>query len=540
MTKLAGKYKLCVLIMVSLKSLTVGTKMGLGATTVNGRRKQKKLREFLTRAKEKHGNKYDYNKVDFLSDLYKTQRKVTIICPIQGHKDFKQFTSDHLAGKGCTPCGNRETIRRRNEKRLAKGNCLGERYPHIFKEWDSSKNEPEIDAYNLPVRSTRMKYWWKCPAGKHISYKATTEDRTQRNHSCPKCSLAQSSKLELYVLSYIECIYHDVSWRVSIAGHEADFYIPSKGIVVELDGYPWHKDSADKDMKKTEFFASRGLRTIRLRDSRNPKIKGEIVNIINADYYTERPVEKLIQLMCFPEPFEIHSISTQAYQSYLMRLENYPAPPFERSLGSLIQNLNQVWSDQNNFDHRYLWIGENTGYWFICENCMEEFKVAPNELSNRYVNHSEVLCGECGRLKAIERKKTTYIEKNSLAAKNPELAKHWSDANLKSPSDVSVKGAGKYLWACPLGRHKDTARTLNDASNATFICRKCYLDSLSSENPNARKISITNSESNKTFHFTQIKDAAKAIGVRPETICRKIKESNQKSFIFKGYKVEPK
>ena len=126
--------------------------MGLGATTVKWEEKTKEAqREFLTRAKEKHGNKYDYNKVDFLSDLYKTQRKVTIICPIQGHKDFKQFTSDHLAGKGCTPCGNRETIRRRNEKRLAKGNCLGERYPHIFKEWDSSKNEPEIDAYNLPV-----------------------------------------------------------------------------------------------------------------------------------------------------------------------------------------------------------------------------------------------------------------------------------------------------------------------------------------------------------------------------------------------------
>ena len=55
--------------------------------------------EFIKRAKEKHGDKYDYSKVKYLNSY----TKVCIICPIHG--EFWQTPNDHINGKGCKWCG---------------------------------------------------------------------------------------------------------------------------------------------------------------------------------------------------------------------------------------------------------------------------------------------------------------------------------------------------------------------------------------------------------------------------------------------------
>ena len=57
------------------------------------------LEEFIKRAKEIHGNKYDYSKVEYVN----TETKVCIICPIHG--EFWQKPNNHLRGEGCPKCG---------------------------------------------------------------------------------------------------------------------------------------------------------------------------------------------------------------------------------------------------------------------------------------------------------------------------------------------------------------------------------------------------------------------------------------------------
>ncbi len=55
---------------------------------------------FIDKAKEIHGNKYDYSKTEFL----KMHSKVCIICPIHG--EFWQTPYSHLKGRGCARCKN--------------------------------------------------------------------------------------------------------------------------------------------------------------------------------------------------------------------------------------------------------------------------------------------------------------------------------------------------------------------------------------------------------------------------------------------------
>ena len=57
------------------------------------------LKDFLLKAEEIYGDKYDYNKVSFT----KVTDKITIVCP--AHGEFIQQVNVHLKGKGCRQCG---------------------------------------------------------------------------------------------------------------------------------------------------------------------------------------------------------------------------------------------------------------------------------------------------------------------------------------------------------------------------------------------------------------------------------------------------
>lgn len=59
--------------------------------------------DFVKRAVEIHGDKYDYSKTVYV----KSNEPVTIICPIHG--EFLQTPNKHLAGQGCKLCGRART-----------------------------------------------------------------------------------------------------------------------------------------------------------------------------------------------------------------------------------------------------------------------------------------------------------------------------------------------------------------------------------------------------------------------------------------------
>lgn len=58
---------------------------------------------FIEKAKEKHGDFYDYSHVDYQG----SRKKVEIICP--KHGPFLQRADGHLEGKGCPICGHEKT-----------------------------------------------------------------------------------------------------------------------------------------------------------------------------------------------------------------------------------------------------------------------------------------------------------------------------------------------------------------------------------------------------------------------------------------------
>lgn len=62
-------------------------------------------KEFFKRAKELHGDYYDYSKVVFVNQ----KTRITIICPVHG--EFKQLIKSHVGAqkKGCMKCGHKKS-----------------------------------------------------------------------------------------------------------------------------------------------------------------------------------------------------------------------------------------------------------------------------------------------------------------------------------------------------------------------------------------------------------------------------------------------
>ena len=57
-----------------------------------------KTKLFIEKAIVKHGDKYDYSKVEYI----KSQEKVIIIC--KKHGEFQQISTNHIRGNGCNKC----------------------------------------------------------------------------------------------------------------------------------------------------------------------------------------------------------------------------------------------------------------------------------------------------------------------------------------------------------------------------------------------------------------------------------------------------
>ncbi|MET0105530.1 MAG: DUF723 domain-containing protein [Sedimenticola sp.] len=60
--------------------------------------------DFIKCARKRHGDKYDYSKVEYVAE----KSKVTIICP--EHGEFEQTPANHCTGYGCPGCGGNKPL----------------------------------------------------------------------------------------------------------------------------------------------------------------------------------------------------------------------------------------------------------------------------------------------------------------------------------------------------------------------------------------------------------------------------------------------
>ena len=165
---------------------------------------------FIRRAKEVHGEKYDYSKV-----IYKNNKtKVCIICPIHG--EFWQTPKHHIYRKqGCPKCSG--CYRRTTEDFIKRARDIhGDRY-------DYSK---------VKYINTKTKVCIICP--EHGEFFVTPRDHIYSHAGCPKCSGCYRSTTEEFIekaeklygkkYDYSKVEYINSKTKVCIICHEKDIF----------------------------------------------------------------------------------------------------------------------------------------------------------------------------------------------------------------------------------------------------------------------------------------------------------------------------
>lgn len=303
------------------------------------KKKQDTTKTFIEKAKEVHGDNYDYSKVEYKS----SKTKVCIICP--EHGEFWQIPNGHLMGQGCPVCG-------KNSSNIK--NSLGKeefiRRSQIRHNYKYDYSAVEYVNQNTPVKiicPEHGEFWQKpqyhqngsgCPKCAIIenakNRKYTLEefieiansvhgdkyDYSKSNYTgiynkiiikcpvhgefeqrasdhicgcgCPKCG-ASLSKGEVEISEYIDSlngmrvVKHD---RSILGGNEIDILIPEKNVGIEFDGLFWHCEKNVDDPKyhlnKTERCKESGVQLIHIfEDEWNDKkeiCKSRIKNILGV------------------------------------------------------------------------------------------------------------------------------------------------------------------------------------------------------------------------------------------------------------------
>ena len=247
--------------------------------------------EFVKRAKEIHGNKYDYSKTEYVN----ANTKVCIICP--EHGEFWQSPDNHLHKQGCPLCANINRLLKKSENTetfIIKANSVHNKeydYSYVkyvnahtkvciihkkcgYMFWQTPNSHlrgsgcPKC-SNNLPLNNENIIERFKIIHGDKYNYskvkyvnnhtKVCVECpihgefwQTPNNHlqgqGCPKC---KQSKMEEKIRIFLEeeqidYIYQATKKDLKWLGRQSlDFYLPKYNIAIECQGRQ-HFEPVDK------------------------------------------------------------------------------------------------------------------------------------------------------------------------------------------------------------------------------------------------------------------------------------------------------
>ena len=206
---------------------------------------------FIERCTEIHHGKYDYSKVKFKH----VKKKVCIICP--EHGDFWQKPSIHLRGYGCSVCGGSQQLT--TEKFIEKANLV-----HNHK-YDYSKTNYINYRTKVCIICPEHGEFWQVP-NTHLF-----------GAGCPTCpeSNMEGEIRQLLLSNHISFEQEKgFDWLVYNRRMFLDFFLPDYGVAIECQGKQhfspteifggeeFYKMTVERDKLKKRLCEEHGIRVL--------------------------------------------------------------------------------------------------------------------------------------------------------------------------------------------------------------------------------------------------------------------------------------
>lgn len=226
------------------------------------------ITEFVKRARELHHNKYNYDKVEYVS----WNTPVIITCP--EHGDFAQIPGKHLRPEGCPKCVGKykttqDIINLCREKH-------GDKYDYSKVEYISA---------DKPITII-------CP--KHGEFRQIPYVHYKRGCGCPKCSSSHGEQEVSTVLDSLKVKYlYQIPLNNPYKENKRfilDFYIPEYKLIIEYNGEQHYgpieyfggderfKKQVERDNDLRKYCKENNFKLLEIKYTEN--VKDKIINFI--------------------------------------------------------------------------------------------------------------------------------------------------------------------------------------------------------------------------------------------------------------------
>ena len=268
-------------------------------------RSRDNLNSFIEKAIKKHGNAYDYSKVNYVN----SKNSVEIIC--KKHGSFFQSPNYHILGQGCPKC-------RTSKGEKAISDCLTEKnikfeYQKRFKgceakkslifdfylpeenlciEFDGEQHEISVDYWGGQSGLEKRKRYDVikerfCLENNIQLFRIRHDDNIQKKLNQINSYFKSSYEIQLEMFikeNYQEgtIIYNDPK--------EIDIYLPDLKLAFEFNGVYWHNEINKPNnyhLEKTELCEKMGIHLIHIYEDdwvyKQEIIKSRILNLIGKN-----------------------------------------------------------------------------------------------------------------------------------------------------------------------------------------------------------------------------------------------------------------
>lgn len=192
-----------------------------GQALCGEKQKQKAKGTFVERCKEIHGDKYTYEKVNYVD----SHTKIIVTC--KKHGDFETLPYRLLNGSGCPKCKSEEA-----HERYSKGTLKfieeakrvhGDLYDYSLCNYYNSHTKVNVICKEHGV--------FEISAGEHL-----------HGCGCPLCKEPMGEKrIRLYLEKRGILFVRQYAIKYKNNNYKSDFYIPSKNLIIEYNGVQHYK-----------------------------------------------------------------------------------------------------------------------------------------------------------------------------------------------------------------------------------------------------------------------------------------------------------
>ncbi len=370
-------------------------------------------------------NEWNYEKNNGLSptDVMPNSNKKAWWKCSNGH-EWQATINSRNNGIGCPYCSRRYAVKGVNDLQTIN--------PALASEWYYEKNNGLTPMDVMP--NSDKKVWWKCQKGH--KWKATIGSRNA-GRGCPVCHSEQNTSFPEYaIVFYLKKYGLETIHSYKEKGYELDVYIPFKKIAIEYDGYLWHKNKMEQDLRKNYKCVEDGIKLYRIREGL-PSL-----NDSSIDYVVQRNQEdlaKILKLLLSEITENIVDVDLKRDNTAIENLREYT----EKEISLLFSNpkIAKEWNYEKNGNLRPEHFSANSHkkVWWKCPKEHEW----QSTIKDRNNGNGCPYCSSKIILKGY----------NDLQTVNPILAKEWNYEKNDglTPVDVMPNSNKKVWWKCPKG-----------------------------------------------------------------------------------------